>query len=609
MLKRKSIFIFFALSLIFLMSIKNNAQAQDGVSFQNKLKGILSNFNNFRFSSVSFYEINEKQVRSLKEIIKKKMDFEEEEVESEDDAINQNVVDTARMNTLINEIKKLMATGDRSLPAIRKAFNGDKENFEYLEDLEANDVELKLAFQSAIGTKRAKSDIYQMFLVTMPVIKPATPPDIIALILCKERIDKDEYEEYLIAYYNQVIGNSISNEKNVLTYPELMNFIIEEEDDQTKTSNLYDKLIVEFRQGNCHLITPEVRGIGSELIFVKNYGKTTSMVVNENDITDTDVAKFVRISDCQPTDYWKENELLISPDLISWKKYRTEYYEYEAEDGTIRTEPYSNANNNLPSYGAELRYGIDEINYPSFWSERLAVRAIWDNLKFGIILPTNGWSSVTKSIFDINRTMTHAGFGVSAVADFPVKIIPQSGVFNFSASYVFGDAVEATYKDRQNLIDNGNFEYVHNDPFYNDYLVRYTGQLHYTFGVSIDNGYKMRFGIGGTIFGVENWRNKQEENEEGEEFWNYIRESTEAIGGISMKAEFMASSVTTPYGIAIQYFDESLACNAWLQIPIVTNTFFLRLDAKGYVAAFKDKPRPWEKRSLFMPMLRLIFNF
>jgi len=607
MLKNKSFFIFFALSLVMLMSVNNTVQAQDGVSFQNKLKSILSNFNNFRFSSISFYEINDKQVRSLKEIIKKKMDFEEEAVE-EETTFNQDVVDTARMNLLVSEIKKLMATGDRSLPAIRKAFNGDKENFEYLEDLEVNDVELKLAFQQALGTKKSKSDIYQMFLVTMPVKDPATPPDIIGLILCKERIDKDEYEEYLISYYNQAIGNAISNEKNILTYPELMNFVIDEGDEDTKSSNLYDKLIVEFRQGNCQLITPEVRGIGSELVFVKNYGKTTSIITNDNDITDSDVSKFIRISDGQPTDYWKENELLISPDLISWKKYTTEYYEYEDEEGNIKTEPYDYANSNLPSYGAEIRYGIDEINYPSFWSERLAVRAIWDNLKFGVILPTNGWSSLTSDLFDIDRTMTHAGFGVSVNADFPVKIIPQSGVFSFGGSYVFGDAKESTYKNRQKLIDNNEYVYYYNSVLCNDYLVRYTGQLHYTFGVNIDDGYQMRFGIGGTVYSMESWRNKQEVNDEGEEVWNFIHERDDVIGGISMKAEYMASSVTTPYGISVQYFDESLACNAWLQIPVVTNTFFVRLDAKGFVAAFKDEPRPWEKRSLFMPMVRLIFN-
>ena len=41
MLKNKSFFIFFALSLVMLMSVNNTVQAQDGVSFQNKLKAYL----------------------------------------------------------------------------------------------------------------------------------------------------------------------------------------------------------------------------------------------------------------------------------------------------------------------------------------------------------------------------------------------------------------------------------------------------------------------------------------------------------------------------------------------------------------------------------------
>ncbi len=436
MLKKKSNFVILAMIAAMFAMTSSVAKSQESVSFQNKLKSILNNFNNFRFSSVDFYEINDKQVRSLKEIIKKRMDFEEEEEKPE--AINQDVMDPERLNMLVDEIKKLMASGERTLPGIRRAFNGEKDGYEYLEDLEVNDVELRLAFQQAQGNRGPKTDIYKMFLVTTPVKDVSNPPDIISLVLCKQRVDKEEYEEYLIAYYNQVIGNSISNEKNVLTYPELMNFIIEDDADQTKTTNLYDKLIVEFRQGNCQLITPEVRGIGGEISFVKTYGKTTSMISNENDITSADISKFIRISDGQPTDYIKDNEIIISPDLISYKKYNTQYYEYEDEEGKIQMMPYSNANSNLPSYGAEVRYGIDEVNYPSFWSERMSIRAIWDNVKCGFILPTSGWASLSKDLFDVDRSMTHAGFGVTFNADFPIKVIPQSGVFSLGASYVFG---------------------------------------------------------------------------------------------------------------------------------------------------------------------------
>ncbi len=606
MSKKKSSFVIIAFITFFIIGGKSNAQDQGSISFQNRLKDILSNFNNFRFSSVSFYEINDKQVRSLKEIIKKKIDMEEEADTPESQlGTNQNVMDSARTTELVNEIRRLIAAGKRSLPDVRKAFNGDVDEFEHLEDYNANDVELKIAFQLAQGNRGPKSDIYQMFLVTTTVQDPVNPPSIIALILCKERVDKDEYEQWLIPYYNQVIGNSVANEKNVLTEPELMNFIIDEESDETKTTNLYDKLILEFRQGNCQLITQEVRGIGSELKFIKSYGKTTSMIINENDISDMDIEKFIRISDAQPNDYQKNNELIISDDLLSWKKYTVQYY--EDEEGN--RYPISAANTNLPNYGAELKYGMDEINYPSFWTNRMSLRAIWDNIKVGVILPTSGWSMLSEDLYNIDRTFTYAGLGVSANIDFPIKIIPSSGIFNFTGSYVFGDAKEATYKNRQDVIDEGTYHYDAKSSFYNDYLVRYTGQFHYTFGIAIDEGYLMRFGIGATLYGMETWHDFEEENSDGEMVWNYKKSESETIGGMSMKAEFMVTNVTTPFGASLQYFDESLSANAWLQIPVVTDAFFVRVDVKGYVAAFKDEPRVWEKESMFMPNLRLIFNF
>jgi hypothetical protein len=122
----------------------------------------------------------------------------------------------------------------------------------------------------------------------------------------------------------------------------------------------------------------------------------------------------------------------------------------------------------------------------------------------GIILPTPGWSSFTKDVFDIDRRFTYAGLGVSAALDFPIKIIPQSGVFSMSASYVFGDAKVPSYKNRKDLYDkDGTFSYDPNSLLYNDYLIRYTGQFHYTFGLAVDETYQIRFGIGATIYGAE----------------------------------------------------------------------------------------------------------
>jgi hypothetical protein len=76
-----------------------------------------------------------------------------------------------------------------------------------------------------------------------------------------------------------------------------------------------------------------------------------------------------------------------------------------------------------------------------------------------------------------------------------------------------------------------------------------------------------------------------------------------------MKLDFMSRDITTPFGASLQYFDESIYGSAWLQIPIIANTFFARIEAKGYYAAFRENLRPWENKSVLMPSIRLIFNF
>jgi hypothetical protein len=104
-----------------------------------------------------------------------------------------------------------------------------------------------------------------------------------------------------------------------------MNFIIDDDYDGTKSTTLYDKLIVEYRQGNFMPITAEVRGIGTELRFMKTYGKSNSLIGNENDIRQSDVQRFTRISEGQPFDYLKENEIIVSPDYISYRKFEVDY--------------------------------------------------------------------------------------------------------------------------------------------------------------------------------------------------------------------------------------------------------------------------------------------
>jgi len=328
MLIKKRNFVLYAFLMIgLLLTINNQSKAQENnLLFQNRLKSTLGNFNNVRFSSLDYYELNDKQVRNLKEIIKKKLDIEEDVVDDNLGPNNQSGIDSTRINLLVSEIKKLIAKGRRSMPAIRKAFNGDDDEFDYLEDLNAQENELQLSYRLANSAGRPKTDIYRMYIITTKSDNPHYDvPEIISLVLCKQKIDKSEYEEVLIKFYNEALGNSLANEKNIITYPELVNFIIEDDNDDTKSTNLYDKLVTEFRQGNFIPITGEVRGIGTELKFMNNYGKTKSVISNENNITTSDIQHFTRISEGQPFDYLKENEIQVSLDYISYRKFQVDY--------------------------------------------------------------------------------------------------------------------------------------------------------------------------------------------------------------------------------------------------------------------------------------------
>ena len=309
--------VFLVIPLLFFGNIIK-AQQQN-LNFQNRLKTMLVNFNNVRFSSVNYYELNSTQVRSLKEVIKKQIDIEDEVLDENPNANNQGAMDPARQETIVSEIRKLIAQGrGQNIARIRQAFNGDVNDFEYLADLNATEEELRVCYNLARPQQRTKADIYRMFIITTQVESPLTDvPEIIALVLCKQRFDKSEYEQYLIQYYNEVIGNSLANDKNIITNPELKNMVFVDDYDDTKTTNMYDKLILEYRQGNFAPITAEVRGIGTELSFLKTYGKSVTIVSNENDITPSDIQRFIRISEGQPFDYTKENEIIVSPDYIS----------------------------------------------------------------------------------------------------------------------------------------------------------------------------------------------------------------------------------------------------------------------------------------------------
>jgi hypothetical protein len=139
-------------------------------------------------------------------------------------------------------------------------------------------------------------------------------------------------------------------------------------------------------------------------------------------------------------------------------------------------------------------------------------------------------------------------------------------------------------------------------------MIRANAQVHYTFAVSIDADYLMRFGIGASMYNVEKWTFDKHPDILKKEII-MKKADDESILGISGRFEFMARNIVTPYGASIQYFDEALMANLWLQIPVVENTVYVRLDAKGYFTAFRNEAHPWENKSVFTPMGRLILNF
>jgi hypothetical protein len=380
-------------------------------------------------------------------------------------------------------------------------------------------------------------------------------------------------------------------------------------------------------QGDLTNVTLEAQGIGDERtqFAPRVYGNTIG-------VAEDNLAQYMRITEGQPMDYQYPNEVTVSLfDLVRYRRYGvpedpnappvTTFDRYDpVTDQTYTIDIVTNEvldsiqgntvvpieptttvyNRNLPLYGVEVRYGLEEINYPSLWSERLAVNALWGSSRIGVILPTRGWAGLSEA-FGQTRKLTSAGWGFNGALDFPIKIISQSGVFNFAGGYVFD---EASSTDHQTFYERVNG--------LADFLVRYDAQAHYSFAVNIDRDHFFRFKLGGTVYGMESWTDRTDSSAQidpntGELPLVFTKASTETIGGISGRIEYMATNNATPYGAGLQYFDEAIMADVWLQVPI-SRSFAFRIDAKGFAPILRD-PRVWENKTIFIPTVRAIYNF
>jgi hypothetical protein len=559
----------------------NSGYGQDQL-VNDKIENVLKQFKNYRFGNIYVLEI--KNISELRRALKTKTETKtavkkgDECVKAADPRIAKIVENGAKAGDDISIIMTDISNQGLALPS--------KTDLDCIYNF----------YVGGIGGEEPQ--IERAYLVTT---RPASKIDlgtIIGLIVSFE--DSDNLKKNL---KNVTFSN-------IYSYRELK---LEPLDESFKARTLYDLMYISLQQGNYENRTLEAQGIGTDIFFApKVYGITSSMIYKESEISEYDIEQFMRVSDGQASNYFaRTNEIIVSPDLLSWKNYEMPY-KMDAS-GNPRVDSLGKkeidstwaSNYSLPKFGLELKYGIDDINYPSYWSERLTASALWQNVKLGVILPV-GMIGNDATIFSQERKLTNGGFGIAGSFDFPVRIIPQSGIFHFDFGYVFGDAVQSKYKSW----DNDPNTYIVVNTAMNDFLVRANAQLHYTFGLRIDENYMLRFGLLGSVYNIERWYNNITYDVNQNAHVTYAKLKDETIGGLSGKMEFMAMNIVTPFGASIQYFDEAIGTDAWLQLPlpILDNRMALRLEAKGYFTAFRE-PRDWETSSIFIPMARLIVNF
>lgn len=610
------------LALTALLAVSSSYE----VSAQDEMKTVLRSYGNYRFNNVSVFRVREASFQAaISELLKAKNS-------SKSSAGNEKEVQEKLDPAIRSQVENAVDRADGERPGTIQQLR--------LRNITVDDA-VNAYIDFVIANRGAgESRITGVYLITTPVMAPrmtkSNVPQIIALVI--SRSEKSD---------NSAKLSGVPDE-DIFTIDELR--LTEMERAKYGAENMYDYLEIALLQGAAQNITPEARGLGNltSMYALPTYGNAESIPLPGQEITSRDVQQFIRISEGQPQDYTRQHELIVSYDLISYRYYNqtSDYFTYvkeleeAVEDSVSAAEklnrafssgdsiridslksnlekksrdlssirdnpPVSSLNNELPKYGAELRFGNESVNFPSLWSERVSLNAIWNNAKLGIILPTPLWSGLSTS-FGQERSLTYAGFGINGAFDFPIKIIRNSGIFHTAFSYVFGDAEEPGYRNRRKQDELGNI--IPQNPNDVDHLVRFNAEVHYTFASRIDDSYLFRFGIGGSVFNMETWYNRLDVDANNEERLVYAKKENETIGGISGRIEFMQTSASTPWGASLQYFDEALSAGLWMQVPL-TEQVAVRLDARGYAPAFRDK-RAWETNStVFFPNVRVIWNF
>jgi len=264
-----------------------------------------------------------------------------------------------------------------------------------------------------------------------------------------------------------------------------------------------------------------------------------------------------------------------------------------------------------PKWGIELKNNFDEINYPSIWGGRMTLSAILEDVKLGAVLPQPvrfGDSTIASSGIGSYQQKIIGGYGLVFSGDFAAPIIDNSGLFSLYATYTFSEAETDKMGITTVRTVAGQKEVV--TPGETAYLVRWALQTYYSFGFYLDADarYLFRLKLGATAYGVDDFNREQDVNPIGEQDApTFAKVFSQTKAGVAGKLEFMKSGINTPYGLGVQYFDQSILSNIWIQF-FPTQRWDIKLEGKYFAPILRD-PYAWENESLVVPSLSVKYHF
>ncbi len=544
----------FLLGIIILLCSSDVVHAQDA-----EIRAILRKFKNYRYSTISIFRLEGQVFADIQELLNPmpKAPDVVTTLQTTNPALYQQIQDRVTLEGCaadIQEVLRKLREEDGVPPGI------------------VNRAETIEAVKYAVQVMQNNCNAFKNAFVVTTRYRPGEPFSVIALVKTRDR--------------SRTIARDLRSvqDADILLFTELRRIAAPS---TSPSPTLYDYLANAVVQGAVENVTLEAQGIGDEDTEFAPPTFGNAELVQEDD-----VQTYLRISEGQPLQYTKPSELILSfPDLLRYTHYAIPAH--AEEEAAAEEEGQRIYNRHLPQLGVELRYGLEELNYPSVWSQRLTVNALWSSARLGVVLPTAGWSKLSSRL-GVRSRLTIAGWGLYGRVDFPIKLIRDGGLFHLSASYVFGDAQRSDHP-----IWNPQLQQE------SDFLIRYHVQAHYSFAVAVDKNYYFRLLLGGTLYGSETWA--EQHDTAASPSPRFIRKGSETIGSISGGVDFMSTEVSTPYGFGFRYFDGTLLTTAWLQIPIVPS-FSLRFDGRLFTCLLRE-PRLWEQRTLFVPSVRAVLNF